>query len=163
MSYFRDTEIARRTARQHKENHGRLATTRALFDTFGWGTFEFEDMADFDCTYIEQPSFTTGAHIESDEWQEALQDAGWFTGLNEDAATPFPAISGYVTAWEQDDKGFYVGAYCAAHITFAAELLIPVDLSDQFLPQIHHHFRFEGMALKGLGDDGSAADGSASG
>lgn len=179
MSFFREQEIARRTARMHAENRGRLATTKAVFDTYGWGSFEFEEIVDFDCMYIEEPTFTVGAVIDVDEWEQALEDADYppppidlsalpaGVPLPRDVVgiagvTPLPVVTGFVTAWEQDDKGNYVGAYCAARVYFP-EVDIPTELSTQNLPAVHHHFRFEAVALKGGGDDtGDAANGAAS-
>lgn len=173
MSFFREQEIARRTSRMHAENHGRLAVNRARFTTAGWGSYEFEEIADFDATFIEEPTLSVGFQMEADEWREALEDAGYVASNIETEGTsldiPFPVVSGFVTTWEQDDNGYYVGAYCAASVqfvppfydpetlTYTGLALPPVDLSGQGLPAITHHFRFEGVALKGGEDPGEDA------
>ena len=129
-----DLERRRAADARHHENRARLAMAYARFDSEGSGSMEFEDGVDFGLTFIEQPYVTTGHVIDLDELAEAL-------GLDEGVTPPIPQVSSYVTEWQIDDRGFYVGAWCAAVV------------SDMALPEgvtvsIQHHFTFSAVAIK---------------
>lgn len=168
-SFFREQETARRTAKMHAENKGRPAMTKVVFTTTGVGSVQFEDCADFDCTYIEEPVFSHGAVIDFDGWEQLLEDENYQAQDGEGGSpTPLPTVSGFVTQWEQDDNGFYVGAWCAARVMFTYDHPDPVTGLDPFeqiisqhlqMPEIQHHFRFEGVAIKGGEDPGDDAPG----
>ena len=67
-------------------------------------------------------------------------------GLDPDDVVPLPHCTPYVTEWDQDERGFYVGAWVAVVVSFGP--LDTVDIGAQ--PGIEHHFTFSGIAIKDI-------------
>lgn len=133
-----DLELRRREDARHAENRARLAMAFAEFDSTGQGTVEFGEVADFGVTFLEKPSVSTGVEIDVDELAELLD-------LDDEANVPMPHVTAYVVDWDLDDKGFYVGAYVAATVSFpdpSVSVEVPVALV--------HHFTFAGTAIKDI-------------
>lgn len=133
-----DLELRRREDSRHAENRARLALAFAEFDSTGQGAVEFGEMADFGVTFLEKPSVSTGVEIDIDALAELLE-------LDDDEDVPLPHVTSFVTDWDLDDKGFYVGAYVAAAVSFADPLIsVEVPVS------VVHHFTFAGVAIKDI-------------
>ena len=136
-----DLELRRRADARHHENRARLAHAYARFATEGVGSAQFEDVVDFGLTFIEKPFVAVGAEVDLDALAEAL-------GLDEeDEAIPMPHVSSYVVEWDRDERGFYVGAWCAGVVTFpTGSATVPAD----FVLEVTHNFTFSGVALKDI-------------
>lgn len=138
---FRETERRRAEIERHRENRGRPAMAYGRFSTTGLGTYQFRERIDFGLTFIEEPYMSYGCYIDPDSVDEAIDLA--FDDV--DAQRPaFPLCCGYVTEWDLDEKGYYVGAWVAASI-YPVELLgeggsIPADVT--------HYYTFAAVGLK---------------
>lgn len=141
-------EYERRRAEieRHKENSARAAQAFAVFTATGQGSVEFPDVADFGLTFIDQPVVTVGVVVDTDELRDALS-------LDDDVEVPFPVVSGFVTGWDQDTRGFYTGAWCAASVYFPPTYLVATEA----VPSFDLHFTFTATAMKDipLGSEGS--------
>ena len=137
--FFQDLERQRGEVERHRENSARLAQSFAKFETIGQGYIQFEDVVDFGLTFIEEPFPTYGAACDLDELAELLD-------LEPDMDPAIPITSGMVTEWDQDDRGFYLGAWVAVKVYYPAEDQVAVDVD---LP-IRHYFTFAGIALKDI-------------
>ena len=133
-----DIETRRAADARHRENRGRLATAHARFETTGTGSTQFEDSVEFGLTFIERPFVSMGYTIDIDALAEAL-------GIDEeDSEVPLPQVTSYVVEWDQDERGFFTGAWCAAVVAFAPDVVLP----EGFLVAVNHHFTFAATAIK---------------
>lgn len=133
-------EQRRAEAHRHHHNSARLAFAYAKFETRGQGSLEFEDKADFELTFTEEPYVTFGFEIDLDEWAEVL-------GMDVDDAAipPLPVVSGFVTHWDRDRNDLWVGAWCAVSVYFPpGDIVVPPEA----LPRIQHHVTFSAIAMK---------------
>lgn len=140
--YFRDQQTFESTRYRHQQNRGRLATSVSKFSSVGQGSFEFEDVADFDVPFIEEPWFSYGAQLDMDDWEAEMGSE----------TPPLPLTSGFVTLFERDASGLYVGAFVAVRVHFPDGDLVP----QQATPRVDHVFRFEAVALKSLSGNGDS-------
>lgn len=142
MSLFYEPERRRAEIERHRENRGRLAHVYAKYTTTGQGTAQFTKRVDFGLTFVQEPFLYHGCVIDP----QAVED---LLGLGPRDDLHFPQATGYVTEWDQDAHGLYVGAWVAATVTFPLE--IPVDAQIE----VTHHFTFAAIAIKsfGLPDD----------
>ena len=134
---FTDLEDRRGEVARHRENSARLAQAFARFETTGQGTIEFERRVDFGLTFTEEPYITYGSQIDMDELAELLG-----VGIND---TPqLPLASGYITDWDVDERGFYLGCWCAVSVYYPSQTNVPADT------KIHmqHHFTFTAIGMK---------------
>lgn len=131
-----EMEQARAELARHRENSARLALAFAKFESTGQGTVEFEERVDFGLTFIEKPYITYACEIDLDELANQV-------GSTEDETPVLPLVSGYVTEWDIDDRGFYTGAWMAA-VVFDPSGVLPTDV--QIV--IDHHFTFTAIAIK---------------
>jgi hypothetical protein len=133
-----DIEIRRAADARHHENRARLAYAYARYATEGVGSTQFEDAAEFGLTFIEKPFVSVGAEVNLDELAEAL-------GIDEEALDiPLPHTSAFVVDWDRDERGYYVGAWCAGVVTFPQTLTLP----EGFLLEVTHHLTFAGVGIK---------------
>jgi hypothetical protein len=132
-------DLERRVAEKEaiQENSARLAVASGRFTSTGQGSVEFEKRVDFGLTFIERPFVSYGTVIDLDELGDLLDVPGG-------DSVPMPLVAGFVTSWDQDDRGFYVGAWCGARVYFAPTDLVAYDIN----PVIEHHFTFQAIALK---------------
>jgi hypothetical protein len=133
---FEALEGRRAEIERHAENAARLAQVFQKFETTGQGSIEFEDRVDFGLTFIEEPYMNYGAQIDV----EALGD---LLGLEPEVPPSLPISSGMVTAWDQDDRDFYTGAWVAVTVFFP-DAAVPVDTA----VYMNHHFTFTAIAMK---------------
>lgn len=126
----REAEIAR-----NKENKARLAGVYAEFDTEGMGTVEFSDRINFGLRFVQKPFPAYAAEIDPDLVRDAVED-------EDDGDVLLPQTSGFVTEWDRDEKGHYVGAWVAVAVTYPDS--IPVDAQ---IP-VTHYFTFTAVAIK---------------
>lgn len=127
------SEIQRAALERNKENRARLAIVSGRFTAQGEGLAEFDDGVDFALAYLDMPYVMTGVHFDLDEADLA-------------EGTLPPQVTGFVTDWDQNEQGFYTGAYCAAVITWGTDGSSDVVIPDGFELQID--FTFAGMAMK---------------
>lgn len=140
---YTDLERRRADVEQVQENSGRMAEAFARFKSVGQGSIQFDERVDFDVTFIEEPYFRYGSYLDVDELENLLDN-------DQDAGTPpFPVCSGFVTDWDQDDRGFYVGAWVAVRVWFPYEANIWPELP----VEIMHHFSFTAVAIKDVPTD----------
>lgn len=132
--------------RRNKENKSRLAHVAAKFVSTGQGTFVFEDdPVEFGLTFIEEPFMVHGCRIDLDVWESSLDHDPYATNT-----ANLPAVTGFVTDWIQDDRGFYTGAHIAVSVWFPLydfdqeDLTAPVDSQ----PEVTHYCLFHGIAIK---------------
>lgn len=112
MTLIEDLDKRRERANQNAENSARLAQSYATFITTGVGSYQHHKRVKFGTTFIEQPMVSYGCVVDI----EALADA---LGYGEDSEDiPLPLCTGYVTEWDQDDRGFYIGCWIAVRVWF---------------------------------------------
>lgn len=133
-----ENEDRRTEVEQHAENAARLAEAFHKFNTTGQGSVEYGDRVNFGLTFIEEPYLSYGAQIDLDALDELLE--------NEPGSSmpPLPITTGYVTEWDQDDRGFYVGAWVAVRVWFPYESNVTIDTEID----LQHHFTFKAVAIK---------------
>jgi len=124
---------------RQRENSARAAFAYAEYNSVGQGPFEFEKRADFGLTFVTEPIVAYGATIDLDALSDMLN-------VDPGITPPIPLISGMVTEWDQDDKGFWTGAWVAVRVHFP-----PTDLVDPALQiRCGHHFTFSAVAMKDI-------------
>lgn len=141
MGFSQELYEARAELERHRQNGARLAVAQANFETTGQGTLEFEERVDFGLTFIDKPFPAYCAEID-------LDDLGDQLGLEPGDTPPLPVVSGFVTDWDTDDRGFYTGCWVAASV---------VDPTAQIGPDvsiiIDHYFTFQAVAIKDVPPD----------
>ena len=112
---------------QVRENSSRLASAFTTATSTGQGGFRFTEMFRFGCTFAERPYVTVGHVINSPE----------------PVANQYPVASGGVWKWQQNERGFYIGAWLYLSVyAFGA--------SPNY--SMAHDFVFTGIAVKDLPD-----------
>lgn len=145
-----DLERRRAADERHRQNKARLAQAYARYQTDGTGSEQFEDPVDFGLTFLERPFISVGHILDLDELAEEL-------GLDEeDPEIPIPLATTYVVEWDRDDNGFYVGAWCAARVSFDTETQAALD--PDFRVTIQHHLTFSAIAMKDVPPDAARRD-----
>lgn len=140
MSIYDGLEQRRADIERHQENSARLAQAFARFEARGAGYVEFGDMVDFGLTFIEKPFVTIGSAIDLDALASDLN-------LDEEGdVPPIPLISGVVTEWERDERGFYTGAWVGAAVYFQPDVIIDEDVRTV----IEVHYTFTAIAMKDI-------------
>lgn len=135
---FYDLERRESERRRVQENSGRMAEAFARFKSNGQGSIEFPERVDFGLTFIEEPYMSYGFKIDLDDLDDLLEnEAGTKT-------PPLPICAGGVTSWDQNDRGFYVGAWVAVNVWFPYEGNVWPDLD----VEIFHHYAFKAVAIK---------------
>lgn len=136
-----DVEYRRAADARNRENRARLAQVGARFTQTGEGSIEFEDAVDFGLTFVEEPYVITGHIIDI----EGLR-------LNDDDTPDLPQVSSYVVEWDRDDRGFYVGAWCAGVVTYPVVDAGTVDGAAAQVARaqtiVRHLFTFAAIAIK---------------
>lgn len=132
-------ELERRRAEveRHKENAARLAQEFHKFQSLGQGFIEYEDVAEFDITMIEEPYVTYGAGLDLDALAEQQN-------LDPGVEPVIPLTMGVVTEWDRDERGFYVGAWVGVRVHFPPGDAITADLA----VEVMHYFTFTGIGIK---------------
>lgn len=138
---FQNLEERRSEVERHKENASRLAEVGAHFKSTGLGSIEFPTRVDFGLTFFEKPVASHCAEIDVDDLEEMLD-----TDYNKNLTGPLPIVTGYVTNWDVDHKGYYVGAFCGARIWFPTTDLVDPTIN----VVITHHFRFSAIGMKNV-------------
>lgn len=117
-------EAHRGRVEQTRENSARQAWSYASLATHGIGEVQHLTVVPFDCTFIELPKVSSGFYIDGD----LLIDG------------QFPTVTAGIWKWQQDRRGYYVGAY----VFFVLGGDANMDLV--------HDFTFSGVAIKDLPD-----------
>lgn len=136
--FFNDLEDRRAEVERHQENSARIAEAFGRFRSTGQGSIEYPERIDFGLTFIEEPYMSYGSYIDLDDLDDKLENEAGTT------VPPLPVCSGFVTEWDRDDRGFYVGAWVAARVWFPYEANVRPDLE----VEIFHHFSFKAVAMK---------------
>jgi hypothetical protein len=90
-------------------------------------------------TFTEKPVVAYGSFCDIDELAELLD-------IEDSDDTPLPVCSGYVIAWDQDDRDFYVGCWVAVRVNYSS-----VDFIDPTAEvEVEHHFTFSGIGMKDI-------------
>ena len=134
---FEDLEYRRAEIERHRENSARLAQAFAKFQSTGQGSTEFVDVVDFGLTFIEEPFVSYGAQLDLDALSELMS-------VDPSVTPQMPLSTGYVTGWEQNDRGFYTGAWVAVTVHFASASGVASTVN----VHMQHHFTFTAIALK---------------
>lgn len=137
-----ELEARREELVRHRENRARLASAYGVYTTTGQGSVQFKTMYEFGLTFVEQPRMHYGAVIDLDDLGDKLDH-------EPGECPPLPHCTGIVADWEVDHRGFYVGAWLAAKVSFPIEDLVPVTLQ----VEVTHHFTFSGIAMKDVPGD----------
>ena len=123
--------IERGRIEQVKENSGRLAKVFAHYTTTGWGEIAVPEVIEFDCTFLTEPTFTSGI---------ALADR------IELLPNRFPRVTAGVYRWRKNAKQQWTGAWVFFCVdTFSAA--VPTSSLDPNYV-LHHHLSFEAVAYK---------------
>lgn len=133
---FDDLERREADRRRHDENSARLAQAFATFESTGQGSIEFKKRVPFQITFVERPYVTYGTTLDLDELGELLE-----TPITE--TPPLPLVTGFVTDWDTDERGFYTGCWCAVRVFFPGSG-VPADAK----VYLQHHFTFTAIAMK---------------
>lgn len=137
LAGFRERES---WTRQVAENSARLAFASGPVITTGWGENLIEEMIDFGCTFIEQPTAHHGYALSDDDDDEETLVLG-----------RFPRAHGFVRAWETfTDNGVkhYTGAWVAIIVdSIGPAQEIPFPFNDPGYT-LEHSFIFSGIAIK---------------
>lgn len=112
---------------QVAENSARLAFAWGTSTTTGPGAEVHDKSITFQLTFVEKPMFAYGFVVVS--------------SADDFAAGIFPQSAGFVTGWEQDARGLYIGAH------------VGVNVLAQALDVLEHHFSFIGTGMKDIAID----------
>lgn len=141
---FEEDRDRRNNEQRNRENRARLAQVYGKTTSTGQGTIVFKKAIEFGCTFIEEPFMSYGHKIDLDVWEDSIEHSV------DDDDPILPSVTGFVTAWDQDDRDFYVGAYVAVSVWFPLIDPVldepPVPIESQ--PVIEHFFTFAGVAIK---------------
>lgn len=113
---------------QTRENGARLCKVYSRWTTTGRGFSIVPDAFDFNCTFLEEPSFQTGFALAQNDPKAPDLDE-----------TDLPAITAGVYKWRQDAIGHYTGAWVFFTMTSIAIEYV-----------INHYMSWEGLAMKDL-------------
>ena len=141
---FNEIERQRTEYYRNRENQGRWANAYARFRSLGQGPYEFEERASFGLTFVEVPFVSIGHQVDLDDIADIVT-----TPVANGDTGPMPHVTGYVTEWETDDRGFYIGAWCAVNVTFPEEIPVDADL------EVLHYFTFSANAIKDVPTEGA--------
>lgn len=123
---------------RNAENKGRRAGVFAKYDTTGQGVVEFDQRLSFDLTYVQEPFVSYGCKIDTDALRDVLN-------LGSDDALPaMPLATGYVTDWDQDRNGNYIGCWVAVTVYYPPALPTSAQIA------MEHFFSFDAVALKDI-------------
>lgn len=130
---FNAQEDRRQDRDQMLENAARLAQSRLTSKTTGAGYIVEKAPQFFDCSFVEEPSFTSGAVLNAPP----------------NAAFAYPICNAGVYKWERNQKEHYIGAYM-----YYVVQILPID-EDEIPAKapsatITHHLLFQGIAIKDL-------------
>ena len=136
-AYNYELERRRAEVERHRQNRARLAQEFHKFQSVGQGFIEFDKVAAFDITMIEEPYVSYGATLDLDALAEQQN-------LDPGVDPAIPLTTGVVTEWDRDDRGFYVGAWVAVRVYFPPTDAIPADMDVEIL----HWFTFTAIGIK---------------
>lgn len=137
---FGPLEAHRQRIEQQRENAARLARAYVSTETTGWGEIIKSDVLEFGCTFLTEPTFTTGTVVRGDSSGPTGQ---LVTGR-------FPRVSTGVWRWQNDEKGYYTGAYVffvVETIGFQVSTGVYPTTSDPSYT-LAHNMVFEAVAYK---------------
>ncbi len=130
-SGFALLEARRAQLEAQRENSARRAQCSLTYTTTGTGEIMLTTPLRFTMRFTEEPCFTYGMVLDAD------------TDL---VKGHFPRASGGVHDW-LTDSDLYVGAY----LFFTVDTIGPGEvLGNEPNYKIHHHLRWDGMAIKDL-------------
>ncbi len=141
---FEDLELRRAEVERHRENSTRLAQAYGRFTSNGQGSIVFPDRLGFGLTFIEEPYTSWCPMIDVDELEDLLDNSQASRMQGQSNVAAFPMITPYVVDWDQDDRGFYVGAWCGVRVWWPPTDAVLTTAS----PEIVHNFTFTGKAIK---------------
>lgn len=134
-------------------NKGGPAAAFCHVITRGEGSFSFARRIDFGLTFIEEPFMSFGSKIDIDDVIDAgfeeLGGAGSSTSGTQNIPK-LPQCTGYVTDYDRDDHGNYVGAWVAVMVTYP--YILGSSVAGDPVP-IRHFFTFQAVAIKDLSDN----------
>lgn len=161
MQILDQYDYRRETAERHKQNGARPANSYARFTTLGQGTIEFAQRIKFDLTFIEEPVMSYGCYVDA-------ENLATLQGVKD---VMLPSCTGYVTDYDTDDRGFYIGCWIAMRVYFGYEDFgIPLYTLDPTTAdvdkaqnqvrkakaekmnqaEIKHYFTFAGIGIKDI-------------
>lgn len=143
--FFDGLESRRADIERHEENAARVAEAYARFQSTGLGSIEFEERVDFGLTFTEEPYLSCGHQIDLDDLDDLLENEAGTT------TPPMPLCTGYVTSWDRDDRGFYVGAWVGVVAWYPYEANIRPDVEIE----MSHHYTFKAIAMKDVPIEGA--------
>ena len=151
MALLDDLDRRRERELRDRENSARLAMAYATFSTVGSGSIQNGDRISFETTFIEMPYMSYGAVIDV---EQVMDEFGYDPEFVESSGSgnpqenvPLPLCTGYVTEWDQDERGFYIGCWVAVRVYYPGEELASV--TDPQI-EIDHHFSFAANAMKDI-------------
>lgn len=137
MGLLDDLDARRERQLNDKENSARLAHAFSSFTTNGQGTIQYEHRVDFGLTFVEEPAVSYGSYVDIDELAELL-------GIEDSDDAKLPLVSGFVSAWDQDERDFFTGCWVSVRVWFPPEDAVPFDAA----PAVDHHFTFAAVGMK---------------
>lgn len=144
MPLLDDLDRRRELEMRDRENSARLAQAYAEFITTRSGTMQYEDRVDFGTTFVERPYVAYGCRVDTEQVADSF-------GAENDEDVMLPLCTGYVTEWDEDERGFYIGCWLAVRVYYPYEDLSggEVELENPAV-EIEHHFTFAGIAMKDI-------------
>ena len=140
QQFFDDLEQRIAEKEAIRENSARLASAYSAYKSTGQGSVQFARRTDFELTFIERPFVAYGAVIDLDDLADLLN-------LDPGDDIPIPLVSGFVTEWDVDERGFYIGAWVACRVQFPTGTpAVPPDTA----VKVEHHFTFQAIAMKDI-------------
>lgn len=159
---FQTLDDRRVELERHRENSSRMAEAEGHFQSTGIGSIEFQTRVDFGVTFVKKPVVSYGSEIDVDELSRVMDDLDdtlvAILNPEPDNGTPmFPLVTGFVTDWDVDTKGFYTGAWCGVRVYYPVVAMGtgedgagPSALTEvtDIPVVVLHHFRFGGIGMK---------------
>lgn len=146
MALLDDLDRRREDELRDRENSARLAQAYASFDTKGLGTIQYKGRVGFGLTFIERPMVSHAAYCDMEELMDTYYPDSDLT--DDENEISLPVCTGYVTDWDEDERGLFIGCWIAVRVYMPLEDW-PNPASSP-MPKIEHHFTFAGIAMKDL-------------
>jgi len=135
---WQEIQIAQQRREAHRENAARNASLYVMFETRGSGQLIMDEPVMFELPFFEEPSIAHG---------HALVDMpqGEFYELPR-------SVSGGVHRWEQNERGFYLGAYLYFYVDVGLISGVFPGSAPAADLVINHYFTFTEVAYKTMGN-----------
>lgn len=144
MGLLDEMDRRREDELRDRENSARLAQAYATFQSKGLGTYEMKRRVRFGLSFLQRPYMSYGSYADMQDNRDAYIPDNDL--LEDEPEFQLPVCSGFVTEWDLDERGLWVGAWIAVKVYLHPDEWPDPETAPK--PEIEHHFTFSGLAMK---------------